>query len=117
MTRMLMKKIFDIDKKKTIFFFFPTCCPGGGGGGGGCAASMELGRSFPQNFGQRTTVTETKTMAREKLKKIKGQPKKMLAMMTVRKGKPPVPKYLVCVWWTTPADYIIKTRLNPEYRA
>ena len=55
-------------------------------------------------------------MARAKVRKIKGQPKKMLAAMTVRQEKPAVSKYLVCVWWTNDVDFEIKTRLNPEYK-
>ena len=69
------------------------------------------------DFRLRSTAGNTKTMARKKVKKLTGQPKKMLAMMTVRKEKLPAPKYLVCIWWTTATDFVIKTRLNPEYRA
>ena len=55
-------------------------------------------------------------MAREKVKRVKGEPKKMMAAMSVKKVKPPAQKYLVCIWWTCSTDFIIKIRLNPDYK-
>ncbi len=55
-------------------------------------------------------------MAREKIKRNKGEPKKLIEAMSVRRVAPAEPKYLICVWWTSDSDFIIKTRLNPNYR-
>ena len=38
----------------------------------------------------------------------------MLAAMSVKKAAPPVPKYIVTLWWTPP---YIRRRLNPDYKA
>jgi hypothetical protein len=56
------------------------------------------------------------TMAREKVKKVKGMLKKMMATMSVTKKKAPAPKYIVSQWWLSPTDFVIKTRPNPDYK-
>ncbi len=55
-------------------------------------------------------------MAREKIRRNKREPKKMIGAMSVRRVASAEPKYLICVWWTSDSDFIIKTRLNPNYR-
>ena len=57
-----------------------------------------------------------KLMAREKPIKGKGQPKKMMATMTVKKEKAPEPKYIISHWWTSMTEYVVKRRLNPDYK-
>jgi hypothetical protein len=55
-------------------------------------------------------------MAREKIKRNKREPKKLIGAMSVRRVALAEPKYLICVKWTSDSDFIIKTRLNPNYR-
>lgn len=55
-------------------------------------------------------------MAREKPIKREGQPKKMMATMTVKQEKAPEPKYIISHWWTSMTEYVVKRRLNPDYK-